>query len=579
MDLWIPETAKQYEELDRWIASIKDRSLSDWAEVMREYAKHDLFFLVTRVLSEGQIIHSELKTPFYWHDHYVRACRQYEWQMANGGGCDVSGRGSGKSTIRTKAMSIQLLLNYPDISIVIFSAKKLLAKKHIRVIKDELESNKILKVLFDDVLYSDPQYAVKEGQTTWSLDDGLRVKRTMIRSTNTIEIHSWQEGGPVGTRFDVLMLDDVETAQIVGNPEMQEKLDDAYAQTISLLTPVAVNRAMLFLTNTRFSESGLVQRTFDRYAKEDPKRVRAVPGELLNGIDVYGDTYPTGSVGDGPLGGQPLYPLTKELLEQRYNETPIKSDYGLQMCLSYTAAESARLPVESISYYSEESSTIGADKNVYVCIDASRGVVDPTAIWVWGLGTDHRYYWLDAVVRKMDPAKPEFHNEIFNIVSKWSNLGMRVVEVRVEQMGGSMWADLIRNELKSRGCYVPVIACKSITGRMKEFDTGKNGRIFQRWAPMMSRGDVIFPLPQSKGGRGIVSINDKGESVDLVRYFFDNEATNFPRGKHDDMLDAGALIHDAAANEEHPIQWPYIQKKVDFRRNFSNKLTSWMSAG
>lgn len=581
-DLWKPDTLEGYIELHEWVTSLKEKSFSEWGEAVRWYTKNDMFYLLNFVASDGQVQHSQTGQRFHFHQYYLDMCRSLEYQRTVGGGIDCSARGSAKSVIRTKLNAIQTLLNHPDITIFIFSVQKNLAQKHLRIIKDELTENRLLKVLFDDVLFDDPLQAVKDGKIIWSIEDGIRVKRTMIRSSQTVEAHAFFGGGPVGTRPDMIICDDIEHAGVITTAENIQKLEDAYSQAVSLLTPVVIPRALLFITNTRFSEAGLIQHKMDDYLSKDPKRVRAIPGEYIaHRYDEKLDTIPECYfVNDGecPLGGVALYPFTKKILDAKFDETKVKSEYSLQFALDYTAAEAASLNENNVQFFTESTADMGKGKNVYICIDASRGIYDPTAIWVWGLGPDRRFYWLDAVCRKMDPAKPEFHNEIFMMVEKWSNLGKRVVEVRVEQMGGSMWADLVRKELRSRGCAIQVIPCSSVTQKMGNFSTGKAERIFQRWAPMLSKGEVAMPLSLSRGGKGLMSADERGVSRCLVDYFISSELRMFPRSKHDDMLDAGALIHDMKANEERPLQWPTTFDKEQRRRKAAPSRYSWMSA-
>lgn len=576
MSLWKPEKIEEYIELQRWIDSLKEKKLpngqpswSEWTEVSRWYAKNDLFYLLNFIATDGSVIHSQTGKPFHFHEYYLQMCRNWERQRELSGGVDFSARGSAKSTVRTKLGSIQLLLTYPDIAIFIFSATLKLGQKHLRLIMDELTQNKVLIHLFEDVLWQDPIQAVKDGKTLWSVDSGIRVKRTMIRSVNTVEVHAAMgTGGPVGTRPDVVIADDIEHGANVNSPENIAKLKESFSQMVSLLTPVAVPKALLFITNTRFNQGGLVEDKMQEYLIKNPEKVRGVPAEDLN------------QPGDGPLGGTALYPFTTDVLWQKYEESRVKSEYALQFALDYSAAEDARLGEENIQWYDEDRAVMGKGKTAYICIDASRGVHDPTAIWVWGLGSDKRYYWLDAVCRKMDPSKPYFHDEIFVMVQKWSNLSDRVVEVRVEQMGGSVWADLIRKELQARGCAVPVVACTSHPMRTGNFSTGKAERIFQRWSPMLSAGLVCFPLAKSKNGAGILSADENGVQRCLVDYFLNVELKVFPRSKFDDMMDAGALIHDDKANKERPLQWPLSDKQKDKYkriRGFGPRF-SWMSA-
>lgn len=564
---WIPSTVEEYDELGKWLDSVKARSLDEWIDLYRWYSRHDLFFLVNFIGTDKDTIHSQLKQRFYYHDNYIRVCRKYERQKELGGGLDCSGRGIGKSTLRTKWLAIQYILSYPDISIFIFSVERQLAKKHLRIIKDELTSNVLLKALFDDILYQNPQEAAKLGDTVWSLEDGLRVKRTMIRSTQTVEMHSFFGGGPVGTRPDIIMFDDIERRDSVGSPEKIQDLEIAYGQGIDLLTPVAIKQAAVFVTNTRFSEAGLIQKIFDQYMKIDPDKVIATPGENR------------AIPGDGPLGGSASYPFTIDVLWQKYNETPDKADYALQFALDYVAGTERRFDEDRLCFYREPPRDMCHGSNAYICIDTSRGVDDPTVIWTWALRPDRRKYLVDLVVKRMDPTKQDFFNEIWMMGERLKNYGARLVEYRVERTGQSIWPQLIEKELRQRGDYTTVRESVPPPTKTVYFESGKQERIWQRLGPGMDRGDYVFPLPTSRGGTGIVNQDDKGLSRDVVDLFISTELRMFPRSRHDDMLDAASLIEDERINKEFPLAYP--SKIQTGYSNFTNKLqrmkTTWMS--
>ena len=130
-----PDSVEAYRELDAWIEEIRQTKGDEhWREVLRWYCRNDLFYLLTRVLSFGRVIHSEYGTPFHEHQLYIDMCRQVEYEIYEcQRGIDTSGRRSSKSTVRTHAGIIQLLLNYPEISIFIFSKTLQLATKHLQI--------------------------------------------------------------------------------------------------------------------------------------------------------------------------------------------------------------------------------------------------------------------------------------------------------------------------------------------------------------------------------------------------------------------------------------------------------------
>jgi len=570
-----------YQENEKWLDSLRLKNRLDWMDAVRWYTKNDLYYLARYVTTFGSVPHSTYGTPFLEHQIYVDACRQYEEQIALGTSLDHSCRRSGKSELRSCVIPIHMMINHPNIAMVIFSVQKDLAQKHLVRIMNELEKNKRLQILFPEIFWSDPRNEAAHNGVSWSKTDGLVIRgRTMNRSTPTIEVAAMFGGGPVGSGYDAIFFDDIENSARVATAESIEDLDAAYSTAISLLTPVVLPSPLIVVSNTKFSEIGLVQRIHDRYKAKNPRMVRGVPGEDLEDVTDFTDEFYTG---EGPLGKRAVYPNTPDGLALRYEEYPNKIEYILQYGLSYRSEHDRALRRDKILYYEETSRELAKDMVTYLCIDASRGAVDPTCMWVWGLAHDKRKFWLDAVVKKLDPATQEFHDNVFRLATMWNGLSKYMAEIRVEDTASSTWTELIERELRSRGCYIPVVKVKVFNrGGARKFSSGKMDRIYDHWSPMLNRNEVWFPKPAAEGGKGIMQEED-GKNTDLVQRFFSVEFDNFPRSKHDDMLDAGGMIEDEKINESRPLQYPgppaNLRNRSGYRTiNPYGGGSTWMSA-
>lgn len=558
------DTLAGYIELRRWLNSLAERNrTSEWSDAVRWYIENDLFYLASEVLSDGRTINTETGELLYFNQFYVDWCRSIEWQVEHGGGFDGSARGSGKSTLRTKACNIQRMIKYPDSTGCIFSFQKNKAKKHFRGIKEELEHNIVLRTVCDDVLYWDPKTAAKNGETAWSLADGLRVKHQMQRKDYSLEMNAFMDGTPVGGRYDWIDFDDIEDMRAVGTQENLDKLHSTYDTTILLLTPVAIKHPVEMFTNTWYSDAGLAKRRHDDLIKIDERLVRKVPGE------------DTATPGEGPLGGTALYPFTTKRLFFFWDKIQDKREYAVQICCSFQLGEHRTFRDEWLIRYPGHPEEWGKGKNIYVCIDPSRGVRDPTAIWVWALGNDRKAAWVDASLKKLDPALPEFYEEIFRICAKWAGIGRRLVEVRVENFGQSTFASQIAKEFATNGYAWKVVPCADNL-RTHKFSTGKRDREFERWAGPAAKGDIVIPERVTKGGCGLVRADEKGKRFDVVGYFLDYEWTNFPHLLSDNLLDAGSLLWEPDDKMGGPLQYPALSynRGVKQRRG-----ASAMSAG
>src|SRR6516162_7735026 len=112
--------------------------------VKRQLAQSDLFFLLVYVLGRADLN----------REWYFERCR--EVQAAPNGYLDLWGREHGKSSIIPLGLTIQDILNDPEITVGIFSYSRPIAKAFLRQIKIEFETNEMLRSLFPDILWANP---------------------------------------------------------------------------------------------------------------------------------------------------------------------------------------------------------------------------------------------------------------------------------------------------------------------------------------------------------------------------------------------------------------------------------------
>lgn len=153
---------------------------------------------------------------------------------------DIWAREHYKSTIITFGKTIQdILASHGDdplpewdreITVGIFSFNRPAAKKFLRQIKYELESNDDLKLLFPDILYKEPQ---KEAQK-WSEDDGIVVRRKGNPREATVEASGLVDGQPTGMHYVMRVYDDVVTLESARSAEMIKKTTQAWGLSLSL---------------------------------------------------------------------------------------------------------------------------------------------------------------------------------------------------------------------------------------------------------------------------------------------------------------------------------------------------------
>lgn len=185
---------------------------------LAELGKGDRFFLAVHLLNRPDVAHPWL---------YAR-CREIE--AAPDGFLDLWFREGYKSTLITFFGTIQEILRDCELTVCIFSFNKAVARKFLKQIKYELETNEKLKALYPDILYADPQ---KESPG-WSEDGGLIVKRRTNPREATLSSSGVVDGQPTGAHYLLRVYDDLVTLDSVTSPEMVTKTLEAWSLSNNL---------------------------------------------------------------------------------------------------------------------------------------------------------------------------------------------------------------------------------------------------------------------------------------------------------------------------------------------------------
>jgi hypothetical protein len=137
---------------------------------------------------------------------------------------DVWSREHGKSSLLTKAETIQFALKDSESSTGIFSAVRPLAKKFLFEIKETFQTSKILQACFPDIVWRD----CEKDAPLWSLDEGLILKRRTNMAEPTISAWGLTEGMPTGLHLDRRIYDDIVNKDISESVEVMEKVKEKY---------------------------------------------------------------------------------------------------------------------------------------------------------------------------------------------------------------------------------------------------------------------------------------------------------------------------------------------------------------
>lgn len=474
--------------------SLKDHSEQDQLATLRDWAKTDLYFLIRYVLERPDIEREWL---------FAR-CRGV--QSAPDGHLDLWAREHYKSTIITFGLTIQDILNNPEITVGIFSHTRPIAKGFLRQIKREMESNQFLKKLFPDIFWTD---AHKEAPK-WSEDDGIIVKRRGNPKEATVEAWGIVDGQPTGKHFKLRVYDDVVTVDSVSGPDMIEKTTDRWALSLNL-----------------GSDGGRERYIGTRYHFNDTYRVMKD-----RGIDVR--VFP--ATDTGTLEGNPVLLSRQRLDEKRRAMGPYI--FSSQMLLNPIADDAQGFSEKWLNYLDDESD--GSGMNTYILVDPAsekKKGSDYTCMLVIGLGQDDNYYWLDGIRDRLNLT--ERAHKLMELHRRWKPKG-----VGYEKYGMQSDIEFIRTVQNSQNYRFPIT---ELGGTMP-----KNDRI-RRLVPIFEERRFYIP-------RIMLRTNYEGKVVDIASAFVHEEYLPFPVGEHDDMLDAMARIEDEKLGKI----WPMPEQTREF---------------
>jgi hypothetical protein len=293
--------------------------------VKRELAKKDLFFLLTVVLGRSDVN----------RDWVFERCR--EVQAAPNGRLDLWAREHFKSSIITFGLTIQDILNDPEITVGIFSYSRPIAKAFLRQIRTEFETNEILRSLFPDILWTNPHRDAPK----WSEDDGIIVRRRGNPKESTVEAWGLVDSAPVSKHFKLMVYDDVVTGESVSTPEMIAKVTTAWERSLALSTEGGAVRYI----GTRWHSADTYRTILERKAAIERRHPATV---------------------DGAAGGEPVLFSRERLAETRRNMGPYS--FASQFLLDPAAERDQAFHDDWLRYFDpDEGETDGMRK--YLLVD------------------------------------------------------------------------------------------------------------------------------------------------------------------------------------------------------------------
>ena len=482
-------------------------------EQLAELGRRDRYFLATRVLGRMDLRHD-------WQ--YARA---REVERNPDGYLDLWAREHGKSSWITFAGIIQEILRDPEITIGIFSFNKPTARKFLRQIKYELESNRKLKAMYPDVLWENPQ---KESPR-WSEDAGIVVKRQGNPKEATVEGHGLVDGQPTGAHFLLRVYDDVVTLDSVTSPEMIQKTTDAWSLSDNLGARGGDGLARAWHIGTRY-HFGDTYNTMMEMGAVIPR--------------VYPATH------DGTMSGRPVY-LPPHVWEDK-KKKQTSSTLAAQMLQNPAAGNAVIFDKAWLRFQDIRPATL----NIYILCDpasSKKKGSDKTAIPVIGVDAAGNRWLVDGYHHRMGLS--ERYKRIKELRKVWLNMpGVQQLRVGYERYGSTSDLEYFeemmqrdRDEFEIVELAWPREGPGSKTDRVQRLEPYfRNGRFF---LPAVVKEETKAQRMVRESGQGfriykpVQRRDEEGRLYSLNKNLLEEYLT-FPFCAHDDLIDAVSRIED-----------------------------------
>ena len=455
---------------------------------MAALGRADLFFMLTRLM--------DCKPAD--NDWCFDRCKEV---AAEPNEClDLWAREHWKSTIITKALTIQDVINNPELTVGIFSHTRTNAQTFLLTIMREFEENERLKVCYPEILYANP----KSESPLWGVENGIILKRKGNPKEATIEAWGVVEGQPTGRHFALMVYDDVVSVENVNTPDQIKKTTERMRLSDNLGAKGGTRR----IIGTRYH-------LFDTYA------------ELLKDGTLKPRIHP--ATVDGTADGEPVYLSREELRNKRIKQGPYI--FACQMLLNPVAEDAQGFKPDWVHLWNGAEEHWRAMNRVILVDPASSKKKDSdyTVFAVVGWNVDQHLYLIHGIRARFNLT--ERTKNLFRLVRQYQPLF-----TAYERYGMQSDIEHIQGEMDRENFHFNI---QEIGGQ-----TAKPDRI-RRLIPWFENGR--FHLPAQSTFK-----DHEGKFHNFTTLFIEEEFTSFPVCAHDDMLDCLARAVDPQLN----VPWP-----------------------
>ncbi len=457
-----------------------------------------------------------LKSTFLNNDFMFYMCR--EVQARPNGRLDLWSRGHGKTTLALGLIILDILRD-PKVTIGIFYHDAKSARALLRQIKTYFETSIPLRSAFPEIFYVNPQ----SDSPLWNVQDGIIVRRIGNPREATVEANSIMSL-PTGKHYSHLIFDDLSTEESVNTYEQKQKSIQQFGLATALATRAPVKRVY----GTFYAPDDIYNWMIDR---------KSFVPRIIPATD------------DGTPTGVPVF-WTDDEFREAWNS---KTEYiaNCQLLLNPKVEDAAGFREE---WWQEWPNTNHENLNLYAFIDPAQSKkkgADNTAMWLIGYGADQNLCVIDFIYDKL--SLTEKADRLFAWHHKYP-----ILETHYEQV--AMQGDIAHMNYRMEK--------ENYRFTITPFNKGKISKKehIKKLEPWLSGGRIFFP-PHC------FHINYKGEKVDMLKMFYNNEYVPYPILTHDDGLDGLAMIDYIS------FKSPLARKQRTRKRSNSNAVVYGTFAG
>jgi len=405
-------------------------------------------------------------------------------------------RGHFKTSLITEAHSVWLIVNNPNIRILIVSNTISIAKTMLKKIREIFTSNEDFRYFFREFCPKEN----KDGKVEWGTTENFTViNRTKVQKEPTM-MCAGIGTNLTGLHFDKMKIDDLVTKDSVSNEE-QIKASKEYYSSLRQLFDIP--------TEPDEDISGTTYHFNDLYQDllKNPDFEKSIIPAKINDKIVFHERF------------------TEEGLESILNDPSVGPwQYHAQYMLNPVNPQDAKFKSEWVEYYD----TLPEGLVEYICVDPAstrKKKSDFTVIERWGIDHEGYHYLLEGVRDKFTVFQRI--DKLFEVVKRAKNLK----RVKYEVLGGRHGdlENIRKRQREEQNSF--------LIEETKSTNASKEDRIEQRLVGPYHAGMIRFPRKLS-----YKSLYD-GKTYDFVQDLI-TELLQFPHTVHDDCLDCQSQMFE-----------------------------------